>query len=77
MRKSTEAVEERVKAIEGLVFKDSASVSTVMDDMRERIEKGEASLMKVITEVSDKNDNRQKAFEEKIFEYDQRINTFN
>lgn len=75
LRKSNEAVEERVKAIEGMVFKD-ASVSTVLDDMRERIEAGEASLMKVIAEVSDKNDNRQKAFEEKIFEYDQRINTF-
>ncbi len=56
-RRDMDKHDERLKALELIVFKD-ASVATLIDDMRLRIEEGEAAVRKEIAEVRDKGENR-------------------
>ena len=55
-----------------VVFKD-ASLATLIDDLRLRIEEGEAMVRKEIAQVADKAENWTKAAQEKIFNVDKRI----
>ena len=52
--------EERIRQLEVVVFKD-ASLATLIDDLRLRIEEGEAMVRKEIAEVADKAENWTKA----------------
>ncbi len=55
-----------------VVFKD-ASVATLIDDLRMRIEEGEAMVRKEIAEVADKVENAHKATKEQVYNVDKRI----
>ena len=63
---------ERIRQLEVVVFKD-ASLATLIDDLRLRIEEGEAMVRKEIAQVADKAENWTKAAQEKIFNVDKRI----
>jgi ferritin-like metal-binding protein YciE len=56
VNKHREKDEERIRALELIVFKD-ASVTTLMDDLRLRIEEGEAMVRKEVAEVADRAEN--------------------
>lgn len=56
-RKDMDRSEERLKALELVVFKDE-SLATLIDDMRLRIETGEANVRKEIAEVRDFVENK-------------------
>ena len=60
IKKSDVKTEDRLIALETIVFKD-ANISTMVDDLRLRIEEGEALIRKEVSEVRDTSDNRFKA----------------
>lgn len=65
-------IDERLNALELIVFKDE-SVATLIDDLRLRIEQGEAETRKQIAVVRDRADNKFDEINEKIFSTDARI----
>lgn len=71
-RRDMEKHDERLKALELIVFKD-ASVATLIDDMRLRIEEGEAAVRKEIAEVRDSGENRYEDMKQQLFKIDGRI----
>ena len=64
--------EERIKAIETIMFKDS-NISTLIDDLKLRIEQGEATIRKEVAEVRDTTENRFQTIKEDIYVTDKRI----
>lgn len=72
IKKTDAKTEERLIALETIVFKD-ATISTMIDDLRLRIEEGEAGIRKEVSEVRDSTDNRFKQVNEKLFAVDSRI----
>jgi hypothetical protein len=71
-KKELEKSEERLRALELVVFKDE-SLATLIDDMRFRIETGEANVRKEIAEVRDICENRYEDTKQQIFQVDGRI----
>jgi hypothetical protein len=71
-KKELEKSEERLRALEMVVFKDE-SLATLIDDMRFRIETGEANVRKEIAEVRDICENRYQDTKQQIFQVDGRI----
>jgi|LauGreDrversion4_2_1035121.scaffolds.fasta_scaffold565715_1 hypothetical protein len=67
-----EKLEERLKALELVVFKDE-SLATLIDDMRLRIETGEANVRKEIAEVRDYVENKYEDTKQQLFKVDGRI----
>ena len=65
-------IDDRLNALELIVFKDE-SVATLIDDLRLRIEEGEAETRKQIATVRDRADNKFDEFKEKLFTTDARI----
>ena len=65
-------MEERLKALELVVFKDE-SLATLIDDMRLRIETGEANVRKEIAEVRDYVENKYEDTKQQLFKVDGRI----
>lgn len=72
VNKHREKDEERIRALELIVFKD-ASVATLIDDLRLRIEEGEAMVRKEVAEVADRAENWSLNVKEQIFNVDKRI----
>jgi len=56
-KKDMEKCEERLRSLELIVVKDE-SVATLIDDMRLRIETGEANVRKEVAEVRDMCENK-------------------
>ena len=71
-RKDMDKCEERLKSLELIVFKDE-SVATLIDDMRLRIETGEANVRKEIAEVRDICENKYEDTKQQLFKVDGRI----
>ena len=67
-----EKLEDRLKALELVVFKDE-SLATLIDDMRLRIETGEANVRKEIAEVRDYVENKYEDTKQQLFKVDGRI----
>jgi hypothetical protein len=65
IKKTDAKTEERLVALETIVFKD-ANISTMVDDLRLRIEEGEALIRKEVSEVRDSSDNRFAAQSERL-----------
>jgi len=61
-----------LKALELVVFKDE-SLATLIDDMRLRIETGEANVRKEIAEVRDYVENKYEDTKQQLFKVDGRI----
>jgi len=66
IKKTDAKTEERLVALETIVFKD-ANISTMVDDLRLRIEEGEALIRKEVSEVRDSADNRFAAQAERLY----------
>ena len=66
IKKTDAKTEERLVALETIVFKD-ANISTMVDDLRLRIEEGEALIRKEVSEVRDSADNRFAAQGERLY----------
>lgn len=71
-KKDMEKQEERLKALELVVFKDE-SLATLIDDMRFRIEQGEVNVRKEIAEVRDFVINKYEDTKQQLFQVDGRI----
>jgi len=70
--KQREKDEQRIRQLEVVVFKD-ASVATLIDDLRMRIEEGEAMVRKEIAGVADQVVNTHKDVKETVYNVDKRI----
>ena len=72
LRKSTGKSEERLQALELVVFKDQ-TLSNLIDELKLRIEEGEANVRKEVAEVRDLGENRFNELKETMFKIDNRI----
>lgn len=61
-----------MKALELVVFKD-ATVATFLDEVKLRIEEGEALIRREVAEVRDKAENRYEQMKEMVYNVDKRI----
>lgn len=64
--------EERLVALETIVFRDQ-EVSTLIDDLKLRIEEGEATVRKEVAALADLSTNRFAESKEQVFAVDKRI----
>lgn len=72
VQKTEETTQDRLGALELVVFRDTTA-STMVDDLRLRIEEGEAALRREIAGVRDGAANGFSAVREQVFQVDSRI----
>lgn len=72
LNKSNTKQDERLQALELIVFKDQ-TLSNLIDDLKMRIEEGEALIRKEVAEVRDSADNRFSDHKDQMFRIDGRI----
>lgn len=70
--KSSGKHDERLAALEIIVFKDQ-DVSTIIDDLKFRIEEGEATIRKEVAELRDLSENRFGEVKDSLFKTNGRI----
>ena len=72
IRKEADRHDERIGNVEMILFKDN-NVGNLIEGLRTRIEEGETAIRKEISTMKDKNENKVKEIEEKMFNINNRI----